>query len=232
MKSVNKNLLLIAIFIATVLGLFINKLTTPRTLSDDELLVNGLFLFDEPKLISDFEFISSNKKIFSKSDLMGKWTLMYFGFTKCPDECPTTMYQLSKLIKVLRDKEYKLDDKQWILVSIDPERDTPEMIDNYAKGFDKDFIGVSNLEGFQQNRKNFPVEKKNRKELRELHELESKLNRLISILDNNLGNEIKLPEDIIFNIRDKLNIIKQELNKLDKQKILYYIQYIKNTFHL
>lgn len=144
MKSINKNLLLIAIFIVTVLGLFINKLTTPRTLSDDELLVNGLFLFDEPKQISDFEFLSSDKKIFSKSDLMGKWTLMYFGFTKCPDECPTTMYQLSKLIKVLRDKEYKLDDKQWILVSIDPERDTPEMIDNYAKGFDKDFIGVSN----------------------------------------------------------------------------------------
>jgi protein SCO1/2 len=144
MKSINKNLLLIAIFIVTVLGLFINKLTTPRTLSDDELLVNGLFLFDEPKQISDFEFVSSNKKIFTKSDLMGKWTLMYFGFTKCPDECPTTMYQLSKLIKVLRDKEYKLDDKQWVLVSIDPERDTPEMIDNYAKGFDKDFIGVSN----------------------------------------------------------------------------------------
>jgi protein SCO1/2 len=144
MKSINKNLLLIAIFIITVLGLFINKLTTPRTLSDDELLVNGLFLFDVPKQISDFEFVSSNKKIFTKSDLMGKWTLMYFGFTKCPDECPTTMYQLSKLIKVLRDKEYKLDDKQWVLVSIDPERDTPEMIDNYAKGFDKDFIGVSN----------------------------------------------------------------------------------------
>jgi protein SCO1/2 len=144
MKSINKSLLLIAIFIVTVLGLFINKLTTPRTLSDDELLVNGLFLFDEPKQISDFEFLSSNKKIFTKSDLMGKWTLMYFGFTKCPDECPTTMYQLSKLIKVLRDKEFKLDDKQWILVSIDPERDTPEMIDNYAKGFDKDFIGVSN----------------------------------------------------------------------------------------
>jgi protein SCO1/2 len=144
MKSINKNLLLIAIFIVTVLGLFINKLTTPRTLSDDELLVNGLFLFDKPKQISDFEFVSSNKKIFTKSDLMGKWTLMYFGFTKCPDECPTTMYQLSKLIKVLRDKEFKLDDKQWVLVSIDPERDTPEMIDNYAKGFDKDFIGVSN----------------------------------------------------------------------------------------
>lgn len=71
MKSVNKNLLVIAIFIATVLGLFINKLTTPRTLSDDELLVNGLFLFEEPKQISDFEFLSSNQKVFTKSDLMG-----------------------------------------------------------------------------------------------------------------------------------------------------------------
>ena len=134
MKGINRNLLLIAIFMITVLGLFINKLTTPRTLSDDELLVNGLFVFNEPKQISDFEFFSSKHK----------WTLMYFGFTKCPDECPTTMYQLSKLIKVLRDKDYKLDDKQWVLVSIDPERDTPDMIDKYAKGFDKDFIGVSN----------------------------------------------------------------------------------------
>ena len=128
----------------TVLGLFINKLTTPRTLSDDELLVNGLFVFNESKQISDFEFFSSKQKAFTKNDLIGKWTLMYFGFTKCPDECPTTMYQLSKLIKVLRDKDYKLDDKQWVLVSIDPERDTPDMIDKYAKGFDKDFIGVSN----------------------------------------------------------------------------------------
>ena len=144
MKGINRNLLLIAIFMITVLGLFINKLTTPRTLSSDELLVNGLFLFNEPKQISDFEFFSSNEKTFTKNDLMGKWTLIYFGFTKCPDECPTTMYQLSKLIKVLRDKDYKLDDKQWVLVSIDPERDTPDMIDKYAKGFDKDFIGVSN----------------------------------------------------------------------------------------
>ena len=56
MKGINRNLLLIAIFMITVLGLFINKLTTPRTLSSDELLVNGLFLFNEPKQISDFEF--------------------------------------------------------------------------------------------------------------------------------------------------------------------------------
>ncbi|MCH1558529.1 MAG: SCO family protein [Alphaproteobacteria bacterium] len=144
MKAVSKNLIIIIIFMITILGLFINKLTTPRTLSNDELLINGLFLFQKPKEISDFEFFSARGKSFTKSDLIGKWTLMYFGFTKCPDECPTTMYQLSKLIKVLRDKDYKLDNKQWVLVSIDPERDTPEIIDNYAKGFDGEFLGVSN----------------------------------------------------------------------------------------
>ena len=143
--TIKKNILIIAIFILTVLTLFINKLTTPRVLSTNELLINGLYLFESPKQISDFTFLSANENQFTKSDLIGKWTLMYFGFTRCPDECPTTMYQISKLLKVLREKEFPLDNKQWVLVSIDPERDSPNNIDKYAKGFDKDFIGVSNV---------------------------------------------------------------------------------------
>ena len=142
--TIKKNIFLIALFIFVVLTLFINKLTTPRVLSSNELLINGLFLFESPKQISNFSFYSANSEEFTKSNLIGKWTLMYFGFTRCPDECPTTMYQMSKLTKVLREKEFPLEDKQWILVSIDPERDTPEDIDKYAKGFDKDFVGVVN----------------------------------------------------------------------------------------
>jgi len=142
--TVRNNVFLIIIFIVTVLALFINKLTTPRVLSSNELLINGLFLYEKPKVISDFTFFSANGAEFTKSDLKGKWTLMYFGFTRCPDECPTTMYQMSKLVKVLREKEFPLEDKQWVLVSIDPERDSPNDIDKYAKGFDQDFIGVVN----------------------------------------------------------------------------------------
>ena len=70
MKAVNKNLIIILIFMITILSLFINKLTTPRTLSNEELLINGLFLFDTPKEISDFEFFSSNGNKITKSDLM------------------------------------------------------------------------------------------------------------------------------------------------------------------
>ena len=142
--TVKKNILLIVIFIFTVLALFINKLTTPRVLSSNELLINGLFLYEKPKEISDFTFFTADGAEFNKANLKGKWTLMYFGFTRCPDECPTTMYQMSKLVKILREKEYPLEDKQWVLISIDPERDSPEDIDNYAKGFDQDFVGVVN----------------------------------------------------------------------------------------
>lgn len=143
--TIKKNIFFIAVFIASVLALFINKLTTPRVLSTNELIVNGLFLFEEPKEISDFSFYSANGVEFTKDNLKGKWTLMYFGFTRCPDECPTTMYQIKKLVNILREKDFPLDDKQWVLVSIDPERDTPEEIDKYAKGFDEDFMGVSNI---------------------------------------------------------------------------------------
>ena len=143
--TIKKNILIILVFIFTVLALFINKLTSPRVLSENELLINGLFLFETPKQISDFTFLSEDNIEFRKDDLIGKWTLMYFGFTRCPDECPTSMYQMSKLVKVLREKNFPLEDKQFVLVSIDPERDTPEEIDKYAKGFDEDFIGVSNI---------------------------------------------------------------------------------------
>lgn len=62
--------------------------------------------------------------------------------------------------------------------------------------------------------------------------LKYKLKRLIQILKKKLGSEIKLPDNIIFNINDKLNIIEKTLEELNLQKILYYIEYIKNTFSI
>ena len=58
--TVRNNVLLIILFIVTVLALFINKLTTPRVLSSNELLINGLFLYEKPKEISDFTFFTAN----------------------------------------------------------------------------------------------------------------------------------------------------------------------------
>ena len=81
---------------ATVLTLFVNKLTTPRELSRSELLVNGYYSLSQPKEISNFEFISSNNTKITKDFLKDNWTLVYFGFTNCPDVCPITLNKLDK----------------------------------------------------------------------------------------------------------------------------------------
>ena len=67
--TIKKNILLIASFILIVLTLFYFKITTPRVLSTNELLVNGLFMFEEPKKISNFSFYSANGVEFTKDDL-------------------------------------------------------------------------------------------------------------------------------------------------------------------
>ena len=67
---------------------------------------------------------------------------MYFGFSSCPTECPVTMSELRKLINALREKDFMLDDKQWVLVTIDPERDSAKDINFYASRFDSSFVGL------------------------------------------------------------------------------------------
>ena len=141
-NNIRLSLALIFIFIAIILVGFVNKLTAPRILSNEELLINGFYRLREPIEISDFKLEKKDGTFFTKSDLRDKWTIMYFGFTSCPSECPVTMSELRKLINALREKDFKLSDKQWVLVTIDPERDSATDIDFYASRFDPEFIGL------------------------------------------------------------------------------------------
>ena len=89
-----------------VLSLFINKLTTPRYLSPNELLVNGYYQFPNPKEFSDFQFFSSNDSLINKDVFKEKWTLIYFGFTRCPAECPVAMSLIKNLYSTLSSKGF------------------------------------------------------------------------------------------------------------------------------
>ena len=141
-KNIRFSLLLIFVFIATILYGFVNKLTAPRILSNEELLINGFYKLQEPIALSDFSLVREDGSYFTKSDLIDKWTIMYFGFSSCPTECPVTMSELRKLINALREKDFMLDDKQWVLVTIDPERDSAKDINFYASRFDSSFVGL------------------------------------------------------------------------------------------
>ena len=125
-----------------VLSLFINKLTTPRYLSPNELLVNGYYQFPNPKEFSNFQFFSSNGLLVNKEVFKEKWTLVYFGFTRCPAECPVAMSLIKNLYSKLASKGFDLTDKQVLLVTIDPENDSSNDVDKYAKAFNNSFIGA------------------------------------------------------------------------------------------
>ena len=72
-------------------------------------------------------------------DFKGKVVLVFFGFTRCPDVCPTTLMRLRQIRDALGDDAREV---QVLLVSVDPERDTPERLGAYVKSFDESFIGL------------------------------------------------------------------------------------------
>jgi protein SCO1/2 len=86
------------------------------------------------------ELIKSNGETFRLSDQKGKIVLLFFGYTSCPDVCPTTLAELKQVMDGMGNKAKSV---QVVFVSVDPERDTPEKIQQYVEHFSKGFIGLS-----------------------------------------------------------------------------------------
>ncbi len=141
-RNIKISLTLIILFMVAVLSLFINKLTTPRYLSPNELLVNGYYQFPNPREFSNFQIFSSNDSLVDEDIFKEKWTLVYFGFTRCPAECPIAMSLMKNLFDKLESKGSDLRDKQVLLITIDPENDSSNDVDKYAKAFNSSFIGA------------------------------------------------------------------------------------------
>ncbi len=132
----------IIIFIVVVLALFVNRISQERILSPKEMVANGAVMFSVPREISPLSLIDQNQQPFTKTRFADKWTLVFFGFTHCPDICPTTLAQFNQVSEILADTEYAAD-TQFLLVSLDPVRDTPEKLKPYVEYFNSDFIGVT-----------------------------------------------------------------------------------------
>lgn len=105
--------------------------------------IDGVFVGDylpHPIAIQDFTMSGNQGDAMSLSDSNGKWRLLFFGYTHCPDFCPLTLAEF-KLIKAqLGDLA---EDIEFVFVSVDGERDTPEVITEYTARFDPEFIAFS-----------------------------------------------------------------------------------------
>jgi protein SCO1/2 len=95
---------------------------------------------EPPAPAADFTLIGPDGKALSLSDFRGKLVVLYFGYTSCPDVCPTTM---AALAQAMRDLGAKADGVQVVMVTVDPQRDTPDRLNSYVTAFDPRFIGLS-----------------------------------------------------------------------------------------
>lgn len=86
------------------------------------------------------ELTKSNGETFRLSDQKGKIVLLFFGYTSCPDVCPTTLAELKQVMDGLGNKAESV---QVVFISVDPKRDTPEKIQQYVEHFNQEFIGLS-----------------------------------------------------------------------------------------
>ncbi len=100
-------------------------------------------LIQSPDPAYDFTLASSQGGTVRLSDLRGKLVLLYFGYTFCPDVCPNTLAQVKQAQKALGRKA---QDTQVVMVSVDPLRDTPEVLARYLRNFDPTWIGASGSE--------------------------------------------------------------------------------------
>lgn len=91
----------------------------------------------------DFELLAAGGKTMTEKDFSGKIVLMFFGYASCPDICPTTMAQLSQVVQNLGPDADKV---RIIFVSVDPHRDTPEILQAYVDAFDSHAIGLTGSE--------------------------------------------------------------------------------------
>ena len=136
-----RNIIFVFLVLFGMSVLFAYFQSLPSLLQKKPTLLTGKIL-TRPMELDNFELIDQNNQTFNSENLKGNWTILFFGYTNCPDVCPTTIY---KLAEVKNDVNQNLPSKNFntVLVTLDPDRDTPERLDEYIGYFDESMLGVT-----------------------------------------------------------------------------------------
>jgi protein SCO1/2 len=92
--------------------------------------------------LTQFSLVDHHQREFNNASLKGKWTLLLFIYTHCPDICPTELMDMSRLRVALLNSKLETV-PEVVAVTFDPDRDTPEVLKTYVSYFNEDFLGVS-----------------------------------------------------------------------------------------
>lgn len=140
MRPVGKLVLyaVVAVVAAGLGYLLANRASTPAAAAQALVL-------EQPRPLPDFSLTDHHGAAFGPARLAGHWTFLFFGFTHCPDVCPTTLQTLARARAALADLP-AAQRPAVVMVSVDPGRDTPEQLAGYVPYFDPEFLGVTGPE--------------------------------------------------------------------------------------
>jgi protein SCO1/2 len=125
------------------LGLVLaQRLFSPAPVVQPPLALKTVRLIEPARTIADFQLTRSDGSALTSAQLRGHWTLVFIGFTHCPDVCPTTLASLAKAQKAWQSVP-EPNRPRLLFVSIDPDRDTPKALGDYAHYFHPDTIAAT-----------------------------------------------------------------------------------------
>ncbi|HEY6126419.1 MAG TPA: SCO family protein [Steroidobacteraceae bacterium] len=117
-----------------IAGLYVGRMLTRPAIPSLEAGTS----YPRPKVLAEFDLVDTRGNKTSPATLSGHPSLVFFGFTYCPDVCPTTLAVLSSV-----QKQVGMPGLKVVLISVDPERDTPEQLGKYISSFGGDLIGLT-----------------------------------------------------------------------------------------
>lgn len=142
MTRTQKTVFILVTIVALILGLTVYRVLSGKSAGDQTALIDaGVILLPKSRDLPDLTMTNQDGQPVQIDELKDKWTLLFFGYTYCPDICPTTLAQLRQIKSELpKDALSKL---RVVLISVDPARDTPEQLKQYLGYFDKEFVGLT-----------------------------------------------------------------------------------------
>lgn len=137
MTAFRRTILLASVAVlAAVLGVLAARWAESTAEPEKALLLSA------PRALPDIRLVDHHGQSFDNERLSGQWSFVFFGFTNCPDVCPTALFTLDQAIEAMGEIPDS-ERPRVIMISVDPARDTPEKLASFVPYFDPDFLGVT-----------------------------------------------------------------------------------------
>jgi len=136
-RSAGQNLIIaISAMLALVAGYYLGNVASGK-----KPQLQTATVLPEPRTIKDFNLIDKNGGVFTLQNFEDKWNLIFFGYSHCPDICPTALQSMAEVNKQFDNQTRK--QVQTVFISVDPQRDTPDHMKTFVEFFNPDFTAVT-----------------------------------------------------------------------------------------